>query len=258
MLKIFINAGGSSQYDQIAKQYGWKLGINSGGKARENIKKLFMIDNNWSQYNHEQHLACVRRHCPHLATVRDIEYQSNQEKILEQAYEISQYCDRVVVIPKTKILVPELLKLPNMVLGLPLGRGENTYSWHYALTQEKDVHLLGGSPMAWVRAIQQLNEKVYSYDGNYLSKIAKFGKVYSNWRSRKPFPYEVPCGENFNYRCFEFSLLSLSNIDLKTYFPSRQLSLFQTEGNISLTAIASPPRSNNSYVSNVNFTRKSN
>lgn len=206
-IRVYINGGGASPYDQIAKSHGWHLGVNSGGKNAHR-EKLFMVDNNWLNYDHNQHIKVVDYHRPHMATVRDIEVDTDQEKIYDQALEIFQYCDRVIVIPKAEIL-PKFLEIPGVILGLPLDRGENVYSWHYAKVSGCSIHLLGGSPHSWQRAIGILGDKIYSFDGNYLSNISRFGKVYINWKTRRPNPYEVPDGKDFNYRCFDFSLANL-------------------------------------------------
>jgi len=200
MYRIFINGGGSSPYDKIARTAGWKLGVNSGGKNAHRTQ-VFMVDNNWRHYNHTQHLRVLAHHRPHMATVRDIESHLDQNETLRQVREINQFCQRIVIIPKCR-LIPELLDIPNLILGLPLGPAENPTSWDYALNSDFAVHLLGGSPKKWVRAIERLGEhRIHSFDGNYLSKIAKWGKIYKNFRSRFPHRWEVPDGRGFNYRC---------------------------------------------------------
>lgn len=205
MIRIFVNGGGSSPYDAIASRAGWKLGVNSGGKNAHR-QQVFMVDNNWVRYNHQQHLSAIQHHQPYMATARDIESHVNQREVLDQVLEISQHCHRVVIIPKTR-LTPDLLEIPNLVLGLPLGAEENSISWRYAINSNFPIHLLGGSPKRWMNAIAILGRnRIHSCDGNYLSKIAKWGKVYKNFRSRPPQQWEVPDGTNFNYRCFEYSL----------------------------------------------------
>lgn len=219
--KVFINGGGSSPYDAIAREMGWEIGVNSGGKnAHRN--KVFMVDNNWKHYNHQQHLTAVMYHQPYIATARDVESHINQFHLLAQIEEIKQHCEKVVIIPKTEI-IPELLEDKKTILGLPLGPEENPISWRYAITENKPVHLLGGSPKHWIKAINILGDKVHSFDGNYLSKIARFGKVYVRFKSRRPNPYEVIDGKDFNYRCFAFSLAWVNSF-LSSNYP-KQLSL---------------------------------
>lgn len=202
--KVFINGGGSSPYDAIALENGWKLGANSGQRTTPK-HSLFMVDNNWEDYSYNQHLKFVAKYKPHLATVRDIEGHTDQEQLYEQARELSRFCDRVVIIPKCRTH-NLFFFFPNAILGLPLGRAENEWSWFYAKKTPLLVHLLGGSPKDWMRAIDQLGDKVYSLDGNYLSAIARYGKVYHNFETRKPHHWEVPDGKNYNYRCFAHSI----------------------------------------------------
>lgn len=220
--KVFINGGGSSPYDAIARERGWKIGVNSGGKNAHR-DRVFMVDNNWKQYNHHKHLTAVAYHQPYIATARDIEVKVDQHTLLLQIKELKEYCNKVVIIPKTE-LIPEMLQIEDVILGLPLGRAENPISWHYALKQDKPVHLLGGSPKRWLKAMDVLGDKIHSFDGNYLSNIARFGKIYTNLISRRPKPWEVENGENFNYRCFAFSLSWVDSF-LSLKHP-KQLSLF--------------------------------
>ena len=222
MIKVFVNGGGSSPYDEIAKYYGWEIGLNSGGKSKNN-QPLFMIDNHFQQYNHKIHLTTIKNNRPHLASLKDIESHDNQEAIYQWALEINSYCDRLIIIPKCEINFLKILDIPNILIGLPLGKFQNLYSWHYALKYPYQIHLLGSSPLNWLRAIQRIgSEKIYSGDSNYLSNIARFGKVYKNFKSRKPFLYEVKNGRNFNYRCFDFSLNNYPSLVMK----NKQLNLF--------------------------------
>ncbi|BAQ65585.1 DUF6610 family protein [Geminocystis sp. NIES-3709] len=221
MIKILINGGGSSLYDKIAHNYGWQIGMNSGGNTKEK-QPLFMIDNNWLNYDHEKHLNLIKKHRPHLATLRDIESYIDQQILYKQALEISRYCDRLIIIPKCNITNDKLLKIPNSILGLPVGPHENLFAWEYAKVLNKKIHLLGGSPKKWKNAIEILGEKkIYSMDGNYLCKLSKWGKIYLNFSTRKPYSFEVSNGKNFNYRCFEFSI---KNLEFKPM--NKQLSLF--------------------------------
>ncbi len=222
MIKIFVNGGGGSPYDRIAEFYGWQIGMNSGGRSRQR-QKLFMIDNHFQNYNHQIHLTAIQNNKPHLATLKDIEMNDNQEEIYHLALELNKYCDRLIIIPKCEINFLKILDIPNILIGLPLGKFQNPYSWHYALKYPYKIHLLGSSPLNWLRAIERIgSEKIYSGDSNYLSNIARFGKIYKDLKSRKPFPYEVNNGRNFNYRCFDFSLNNYPSLVIK----NKQLNLF--------------------------------
>ena len=203
--KVFINGGGSSPYDQIALVNGWKLGASSG---HHNSPKpsLFMVDNHWQKYDHKTHLSFIKKARPHLATLRDIESSTDQVEVYDHAQEILLCSDRAILIPKCHV-GSNLMQLPNLILGLPVGRSENPISWGYAKESNYPVHLLGGSPKHWLRGINELGlSRIYSLDGNYLSKIAQWGKIYKDWRSRSPYPWEVEDGEGFNYRCFAHSI----------------------------------------------------
>ena len=55
IIKYFINGGGTSPYDLIAQELGWRLGMNSGGNKKPKVQ-LKMIDNDFQNYHHETHV----------------------------------------------------------------------------------------------------------------------------------------------------------------------------------------------------------
>lgn len=99
-------------------------------------------------------------------------------------------------------------------MGLPCGRFRNQWTRYYADNLNLPIHLLGGSPKQWRNEINNYGSRIYSMDGNYLCKIASFGKIYLDFTSRKPYIYEVESGKDFIYRCYDFSLANFHIQDL--------------------------------------------
>ncbi len=104
---------------------------------------------------------------------------------------------------------------------MPCGKFRNEWTRYYCDNTNLPIHLLGGSPLHWRNEINNYSSRIYSCDGNYLCKVASYGKVYLNFTTRKPYPFEVLGGKDFIYRCYDFSLNHLKIDDLF----SRQLKL---------------------------------
>lgn len=187
-LLFYCGSGGASEYDAIAVNVGWLLGVRSCGKwkPRQHIQ---MLDNQWLGYNHEKHLAAVKQHKPLVATARDIEYPEQLPEILEQATEISQYAGRVILIPKCSVVLDT-----KYWLGLPCGKYAKTSNpaWY----TEHFTHLLGGSPNVQMRLASYLN--VVSLDSNYAANVARFGTA--TWQGKQVYK-AGNC-----YKAFEISL----------------------------------------------------
>lgn len=173
-LLFYCGAGGKSKFDILAQNVGWQLGVNSGGKNKP-VMHMKMIDNNFKNYCHQQHLEMVRKHKPLIATALDIVCPEQLPIILGQAEELSQYCGRVLIIPKCKIDIPE-----KFWLGYSVASGYGSTPLSTKFFKDRPVHLLGGSPQKQVDKYHQMN--VVSLDANYAMKLAvKYSKsIYSD------------------------------------------------------------------------------
>lgn len=172
-LLIYCADGGRNHYSQIAKEEGWLLGMRSD--QMEVKPSVSMIDNNWHNYNHNQHLQLIKENKPLLATARDIDNKNDVTKIIDQAREISNYCGRVLVIPKIEFDLSPIDFPFWLAYSVPSGYGKSDlplafFSNHYC-------HLLGGNPKKQAELSKTLN--VVSLDSNYAMNVAKFGKSVS-------------------------------------------------------------------------------
>lgn len=145
--------------------------------------KLSFIDNQYFEYNHEIHVACVKKFKPKYATTRDImsERQCEQmkipyyslEQILEHAAELEQYAENVILIPKYDCIdqIPE-----RYVLGYSVPSSHGSTPLPLELFRGRRVHLLGGSWKNQLGYLSFLGDDVVSIDNNYIHKISEFGQ----------------------------------------------------------------------------------
>jgi ribosomal protein S18 acetylase RimI-like enzyme len=167
-LLFFCGGGGKSKHDINAKSEGWRLGLRSNGRnlAHEHMQ---MIDNEWGKaYRHEQHLECVKRNKPLVATVRDIESIEQLPEALKHARELAKYCGRVLLIPKVKSWLPKEYWL---AYSIPTSHGGTLIEPEWF--GDRLVHLLGGNANAQATYAKLLN--VVSLDHNAAMAIADFG-----------------------------------------------------------------------------------
>jgi hypothetical protein len=206
---FFVNGGGTSKYDIIAHELGYKIGVNSGGGYKTTLP-IKMIDNNWMNYCHKTHLGLIKTHSPELATVQDIEDSAQIKSSLDMAEEILPFCSKVILIPKincmTEITNFSHNREEKILLGYPVGRYQDADRLDYYLKSDLRIHLLGGSFKRIYRLYKELRSIVFSMDSNYVSRIAGFGKLCTVTCDRKPDSREVPSGKDFNYRCFKYSM----------------------------------------------------
>ncbi len=155
---------GKSQYDAIALNAGWSLGINSSGKNIPH-RHMMMVDNDYKNYKHEQHLEMVKRNKPLIATALDVTSPEQLPEVLMQAEELSKYAGRVLIIPKCDVQIPE-----KYWLGYSVDSNYGSTPLSPEWFGSRPVHLLGGSPKKQALAYPQMN--VISLDANYAQNLA--------------------------------------------------------------------------------------
>ena len=145
--------------------------------------KISFIDNDYFNYNHELHLACVKQHRPKYATVADVmsKEQCEQnganfyslEQIMDWAEELREYADNVIVIPKIDVLD----KIPDYFMvgySIPTKHGGTTLP--VEMFKGKKLHLLGGSWTDQLAHLLLFGEDVISLDNNYENHRAEYGQ----------------------------------------------------------------------------------
>lgn len=198
-LLFFCNGGGRSPYDTIAKQEGWKLGIQSTDKKGNHqfpTEHVEMIDNEWGEgYKHDHHVNLIKSQKPLIATVKDLVSLDQLPEILKHAKEIAPYCGRVVVIPKIMTWLPNDYWIW-LGFSVPSTHGSTPVppSWF----GNRFVHLLGGSPRLQAEYAKQMN--VVSMDAKTSMLLASKGK--STWQG-------VSGGTKIKPGCYESFRISV-------------------------------------------------
>lgn len=215
-LLFYCADGGRNEYGKIAIQEGWRNGFQSA----ETDPKIHaqMIDNRWKDYDHRRHLEMVQKHKPLIATAQDIENIEDLPRILKQARELSQYCGRVLLIPKVKCWLPSNCWL---AFSIPTSHGGTHIETDWF--GDRFIHLLGGSPKNQSHYSKLMN--VISLDGNYATNLAKHGNV--TWQGGEVKIQSIT-GEKGCYPAFRESLKRQKNFwhSSKEFSDLKDLPLF--------------------------------
>ena len=173
----------------IAVSAGFNYGINSSYyrsaclRSVEKKHEIVFVDNPFKKYDYTKHLRIVADVKPKYATVRDMMTKEQCADagidyfdpllILEQAEQLRQFANNVIVIPKSEKYVS---LIPHwFVIGLPVPSSYGSDALPLECYQGRRVHLLGGS---WARQLSYLytiGNGVVSLDTNYIQLIAKKG-----------------------------------------------------------------------------------
>ena len=198
-LLFYCGSGGASKFDQIALDAGWQIGIRSCGRYKPaSGQKIDFVDLDWKNYDHLRHLACCKTVRPHLASARDIERLEDLPEILREAEEISRYAEKVILIPKISV------KLPNLnfdyILGYSVPTSYGGSPLPLSFFNFAPIHLLGGSIHRQHEIFKSGAVKVYSLDTK-LDLYARYGK--SSWPTANPRYQKLgnTCYEAFKISC---------------------------------------------------------
>ena len=177
----------SFQVQKLAMQEGWEPGARyTNLRDIRRFERLGFLDIDWQDYSFKLHLKAVKATQPHTTVARDIVDLSSLDKILHEAEELSNYCERVVVVPKD-------IKLSNVMESAIPPKFAFGYSvpTKYGGTQiptsqfRRKVHLLGGRPDVQRRLGEELD--VASLDCNRFTLDATFGDFFDG-ETFRPHP----------------------------------------------------------------------
>ena len=172
----FVNY--SKRIVQIAVGYGWMPGAcyTNIRNVRE-FDKLGFLDVNWKRYDFKAHLEAAKVTRPMLTVAKDIEDIKELPLILEQAYQLLEYAERVIVVPKDEAFNESLDEAipPEFILGysVPTRYGGTTIS---TKCFNRPVHLLGGRPDVQRRLADKM--PVISLDCNRFALDANYGDYF--------------------------------------------------------------------------------
>lgn len=185
-LDLIFTIGNTPLMVLLAKACGILWGIQSMESMLKDSwatpATLSFIDNNYFNYNHQMHLACVRKFEPKYATVKDVMTEgqcerakishTSFEQILDWAEELSEYAENVIIIPKYDVLdkIPE-----KFMLGYSVPSSHGSTPLPTSAFKGRRVHLLGGSWRLQLAHMAELGDDVVSVDNNYEFKVAKYG-----------------------------------------------------------------------------------
>ena len=171
----------------VAVACGLKYGKQSGKEVCGNYHvhkrhNLTFLDNDWHDYRHDKHLAETAQFRPKYVTTRDlvtkeqakrfgVEYQSIEQTI-EQADELGQHAENVILIPKYDCID----QLPDrFMLGYSIPTSHGGTPLPIERFAGRRVHLLGGSWKKQMAYLSAMKDDVVSIDNNYLSSEARWG-----------------------------------------------------------------------------------
>src|SRR6185312_13784929 len=209
-IHLIYCAGDNERHAAIADEEAWWIGVRSN-KHAYNVPIRF-IDNDYHAPDFKRHLEMVKRFSPHYATVPDLSEQevnrADIDRALQQADQLSQYCETVFIVPK---LTGQIAMLPeHLAIGysVPTSYGGAQYPlWEL---EGRKVHLLGGSPHEQIKLYRYIAcyADVVSADGNMFQLISGFGKYWKHgqWVEHPKHGLKDP---NTTYQCIAWSLRNI-------------------------------------------------
>lgn len=188
-LDVIYTIQGADASCCLAVKAGLKYGIQSASFkicpccGTMQGHELAFVDNNYFDYDHEQHLATVRQYRPKYATVQDVMTEAqcrkagvrftSLEQILAWSEELYRFAEEVIVIPKYDCLdeIPE-----KFMLGYSIPTSHGGTPLPVEMFKGRRLHLLGGSWQKQLEYLAFFGDAVVSLDNNYVQLQAiKFG-----------------------------------------------------------------------------------
>jgi len=162
----------------IAVSHGWLPGARyTNLRDIRTFPRLGFLDIDFKNYDFFRHLEAAQKTKPMLTVARDIEEKRDLKRILDQAYRLLEWSNRVIIVPKDRLLESRLCKAipPEFLLGFSVPT-------RYGGTQlapsafKRPVHLLGGRPDVQRKLAEQM--PVFSIDTNRFTLDAAFGDYF--------------------------------------------------------------------------------
>ena len=188
----------------IAKRFRWKPGARyTNLRDVRHVERLGFLDINWQDYRFKAHLTAAKATFPELTVAQDVEDVRQLPMVLEQAEELLEYADQVIVVPKDPELADKLLdKIPGkFILGYSVPTRYGGTSISSDAFGNRAVHLLGGRPDHQRQLAEHLN--VISLDMNRFTLDAAYGD-YFDGETFRPHPI------GGYQRCIEASLENIN------------------------------------------------
>ena len=171
-----------------AVKLGWLPGARyTNLRDVKKFDRIGLLDIDWKDYDYSLHIQAAKDTRPMLTVARDITDMRELDQILTEAYELSQWADKVIIVPKDQRLNHSL---PNAIpdeflLGYSVPTRYGDTNLPLDCFKGRTVHLLGGHP-AKQRAIGNIL-RVSSLDCNRFTLDASFGDFFDGKKFR-PHP----------------------------------------------------------------------
>ena len=198
----------SRKFQEIAIECKWLYGVKLPGTVY--FDDLYFSDQDWKKPDKERYINAVKEYRPHMATVLDLEKESQFDEVIEWAECIAPYVNILIIIPKVSGMIQ---KLPKRINSKEIRLGYSVPT-SYAGTKVMflefcgwPIHLLGGHPTKQMELITYLDVK--SADCNQHTIAAKWGK---HWANKK---YQDPIAQNAMYEMFRLSCTNIYNAWMK-------------------------------------------
>lgn len=191
---------------KIAVRYGWLPGARyTNLRDIRGFDAVGLIDIAWWDYDYRRHLDAVRQVRPVLTIAQDVQHRRDLARILDQAWELSQWAKYVVIVPKDLSLKYGLRDLVprRFILGYSVPTRYGSTRIPLTAFGRRRVHLLGGRPDVQRRLGDVLN--VFSLDGNRFTLDAAYGDFFDGQGFR-------PHKRGGFYECIRSSLRSINRV----------------------------------------------
>jgi hypothetical protein len=169
--ELIYCAGGNERFAKIAIDAGFTYGAQLPCTVYHDVQ---FADQNWKTPNRDEYVTALKTHRPKLATVLDLEHETQLPEVLGWAEDVAPYVsEAIIVIPK---FFGAIAQLPRKIGGVDVRLGYSVPTSHGGTEVPVwefigwPVHLLGGSPHSQIKIAKYLN--VASVDGNMAMKMA--------------------------------------------------------------------------------------
>ena len=178
----------SYKVSSLALQFGWLPGARyTNLRDVRKFDRLYFLDIDWENYNYRKHLQVARDTRPMITVARDVVNLNDLDRILDEAFELSNYAEIVVIVPKDLKLEPMLPSVipDDFLLGYSVPTSYGGTELNLNCFAGREVHLLGGHPAKQRVLGKQLS--VRSIDCNRLTLDATFGDFFDG-ETFRPHP----------------------------------------------------------------------
>ena len=132
----------------LAERFGWMPGARyTNLRDVRKFERVGFLDIDWKNYDFKRHLEATKAWRPFITVAKDLESRDEINRVLDEAWELSLYCEHVVVVPKDIDLAGELDTIvpDSFLLGysVPTKYGQTPI---HPSAFKRPVHLLGGRP----------------------------------------------------------------------------------------------------------------